>query len=113
MKVHQMKLSSNPFNKIKSGNKKIESRLFDDKRQQICIGDEIVFSENDNDNNKIHTEVIGLLRYKNFKDLFEDHSPTLFGEDTVEFLQNQIKSFYTDADESLFGVVGIRIKLID
>ena len=65
-----MKLATEPYNKIASGKKVIESRLFDDKRKQITIGDKIVFSENDKPENSVTTEVKGLLRYRTFKELF-------------------------------------------
>lgn len=110
---HHMKLSSEPFKKIASGAKVIESRLYDEKRQSINIGDKIEFSENDHPENIARTQVIGLLRYQTFKELFADHEPSLFGEESCEFLLNQIKHFYSDEDEQEFGVVGIRIALID
>ena len=108
-----MKFSSEPFEKIAKGEKVIESRLFDEKRQQILLGDEIEFSENDSPDRKVKTRVKGLLRYKSFKDLFEDHTPSLFGGESKEILLNQIKQFYSDEDEQKYGVVGIRIELID
>lgn len=107
----QMKLAKAPYDKIASGKKVIESRLFDEKRQQIAIGDQIVFSENDKPENSVTTEVKGLLRYQTFKELFADHDPSLFGEDSRDFLLTQIKQFYFDEDEQKYGVVGIRIQL--
>lgn len=113
MKVHQMKLSLVPFNKIKDGTKKIESRIYDEKRRMIEIGDIVIFSENDNEDNKVKTEVVGLLRYRNFKELFEDHNPSLFGEDSVDFLTNQINAFYKKEEQEEFGVIGLRLNKID
>lgn len=110
---YQMKLATEPFNKIASGTKLIESRLFDEKRQQISIGDQIVFSENENPENTVTTVVKGLLRYQTFKELFADHDPSLFGEDSKDFLLAQIKSFYSDEDEQKYGVVGVRLDLVD
>ena len=108
-----MKMSAEPFNKVVSGAKVIESRLYDEKRKQITINDEIEFSENDNPANKVQTRVKGLLRYQTFKDLFADHDPALFGEESKEFLLHQIKQFCSDEDEQKYGVVGIRIERID
>ena len=110
---HKMKLSSEPFEKIARGEKVIESRLFDEKRQQIMLGDEIEFSENDNPERKTRTRVKGLLRYKSFKDLFGDNEPSLFGGESKEYLLTQIQQFYSDADEQKYGVVGICIELVD
>lgn len=107
-----MKLATEPYNKIVSGDKVIESRLFDDKRQQITIGDEIIFSENDKPENKTTTIVRGLLRYQTFAELFADNEPTLFGEESTDFLLKQIKQFYSDEDEEKYGVVGLRLELI-
>ena len=108
-----MKLATEPYNNIASGKKVIESRLFDEKRQQIAIGDQIVFSENDKPENNVTTLVRGLLRYQTFKELFADHEPFLFGEKSREFLLSQIKQFYSDEDEQKYGVIGIRLQLLD
>ena len=108
-----MKLSYEPFEKVARGEKVIESRLFDEKRQQIMLGDKIEFSENDNSEQKVKTRVRGLLRYKSFQDLFTDHEPSLFGGESREALLNQIKQFYSNKDEQKYGVVGIRIELVD
>lgn len=113
MQEHQMKLATEPYNNIASGKKVIESRLFDEKRQLISIGDYIVFSENDKPENTVTTVVKGLLRYQTFRELFADHEPSLFGEESREYLLTQIKQFYSDADEKRYGVVGIRLERID
>ncbi|MEK7538237.1 MAG: ASCH domain-containing protein [Patescibacteria group bacterium] len=108
-----MKLSAEPFKKIVCKEKVIESRLYDEKRQQIAIGDEIEFSENEHPENKVRARVKGLLRYQSFADLFADHEPTLFGEKSREFLLNQISQFYSDEDQQKDGVVGFRIEVLD
>lgn len=43
--IHQMKLVDAPFELIRSGQKTIELRLNDEKRQIIKIGDFIVFTQ--------------------------------------------------------------------
>lgn len=110
---HQMKLASEPYNNIASGTKVIESRLFDEKRQQISIGDEIIFADTENQENTVTRKVSGLLQYQTFRELFADHEPSLFGEDSRDFLLTQIKSFYSDEDEQKYGVIGIRLVDID
>ena len=42
--THEMKLHASPFEMIKSGAKNIELRLFDEKRQKIKTGDDIIFT---------------------------------------------------------------------
>lgn len=109
---HQMKLSTEPFGKIVRKEKVIESRLYDKNRQQITIGDEILFSENDHPENNVKARVKGLLRYQSFEELFADHEPSLFGGESREFLLNEIKQFYSDNDEQKNGVIGLRIEVI-
>ncbi len=46
MIIHKMKLAIVPFEKIASGAKNIESRLYDEKRRQINPGDQIEFTCN-------------------------------------------------------------------
>lgn len=43
--VYQMRLRREPFEKIRSGEKTIELRLFDEKRQKLKVDDEIVLVE--------------------------------------------------------------------
>ena len=110
---HQMKVSAEPFAKIVRKEKVIESRLYDEKRRQIAIGDEIEFSENEHSENKVRACVKGLLRYQSFKDLFADHEPALFGGESREFLLNQIEQFYSYEDQQKNGVIGFRIEVLD
>ncbi|MDP3902013.1 MAG: RNA-binding protein, partial [bacterium] len=75
MTTHTMKLSGLPFEKITNGRKIVESRLYDEKRRQINIGDQIEFSCNDEPKKKVITKVKALYRYESFKDLFSDFPP--------------------------------------
>lgn len=44
---HQVKLNNSPFEKIANSTKTIELRLYDEKRQKLNVGDEIVFSNSE------------------------------------------------------------------
>lgn len=111
MTSHQLKLATEPFNAIISGNKTIESRLYDVKRQKIQIGDRIIFTNRDNSEQTVTAEVIGLLRYATFRDLFSHNNPRKFGGDNVEWLENQISEFYSIEDQKIYGVIGIEFKV--
>ena len=111
MSTHQLKLATEPFNAIISGNKTIESRLYDTKRQKIQIGDRIIFTNRDNSEQTVTAEVIGLLRYATFRDLFSHNNPRKFGGDNVEWLENQISEFYSIEDQKIYGVIGIEFKV--
>lgn len=111
MVVHQMKLTKEPFDKIVNGKKVIESRLFDEKRQTINIGDEIDFFQNDNSTKMVKTKVKALYRYDLFDNLFADFPPEYFGGTSREFLIEEISQFYPKEQQSKYGVVGIKIEL--
>ncbi len=111
MTTHQLKLAAEPFNAIISGNKTIESRLYDVKRQKIQIGDRIIFTNRDNSEQTVTAEVIGLLRYATFRDLFSHNNPRKFGGDNVEWLENQISEFYSIEDQKIYGVIGIEFRV--
>ena len=111
MTIHQLKLATEPFNAIISGNKTIESRLYDAKRQKIQIGDRIIFTNRDNSEQTVTAEVVGLLRYATFRDLFSHNNPRKFGGDNVEWLENQISEFYSIEDQKIYGVIGIEFKV--
>ena len=111
MTTHQLKLATEPFNAIISGNKTIESRLYDAKRQKIQIGDRIIFTNRDNSEQTVTAEVVGLLRYATFRDLFSHNNPRKFGGDNVEWLENQISEFYSLSDQLENGVIGIEFEI--
>jgi len=111
MTTQQLKLATEPFNAIISGNKTIESRLYDTKRQKIQIGDRIIFTNRDNSEQTVTAEVVGLLRYATFRDLFSHNNPRKFGGDNVEWLENQISEFYSIEDQKIYGVIGIEFRV--
>ena len=112
MKVHEMNLQSKYFDFIKDGTKRIELRLYDEKRQSIQIGDIIEFTKSENE--KFKAEVVGLLRYDSFADLFEDFDISILADSsmTKQELLEVLGEFYSEEKQAEFGVIGIRIKLI-
>ena len=110
MNTYLMKLTKNPFQKIMCGKKIIESRLYDEKRQKIKLGDLIEFKCTDNEESVL-TKVTGLFIHPSFSDLFSDFPPEHFGGSSNEELLNEIHQFYSPEEEKQYGVVGIRIEL--
>ena len=112
MKTHEMNLRPKYFDFMKDGTKRIELRLYDEKRSQIELGDIIEFSKSEKD--KLKAEVIGLLRYNSFKDLFEDFDISILADAsmTKDELLDALSEFYTPEKQNQFGVIGIRLKMI-
>ena len=103
---HQMKLQQSPFEKIKEGTKTIEIRLNDEKRQLLKIGDEIEFVSLQNPEQIIVTEVIEIITFSNFKELFSQLPPNEYGGG----VSSDMYKYYTQEDESRFGVLGIKLR---
>ena len=69
--LHKMNLNESPFERIKNGTKTIEFRVYDEKRQQIKIGDQIEFSKLTDLQEKLLVDVIDLFREDTFESLFK------------------------------------------
>lgn len=112
MTTHQMNLQSKYFDFIKNGTKRIELRLYDEKRQQIKLGDSIEFLKSENE--KFKAKVIGLLRYETFSDLFNDFDISVLADQsmTKQELLNVLQEFYTPEKQAQYGVLGIRLELL-
>ena len=107
-----MNLQPKYFDFIKDGTKQIELRLYDEKRQSIQLGDIIEFAKSDDE--KFKAEVVGLLRYSSFADLFEDFDISILADSsmTKQELLEVLGEFYSEEKQAEFGVIGIRIKII-
>ena len=112
---HSMKLLESPYNKIASGKKIIEIRLFDDKRKNLNVGDVIEFSKLPDLKDKIKVKIIDLLRYDSFKNLINDFGMEHYGYSKdypiTDFLKS-VYEIYSKEEEQKYGVLGIKIMLI-
>ena len=111
---HNMKLFSSPFEMIKSGKKTIELRLFDEKRQQMKVGDTIVFT-NTATGEQLRTKVKNLHRFASFETLYQV-LPLLqcgYTEEDVETAHpDDMLAYYSAEEQEKYGVVGIELTII-
>jgi len=109
--VHKMKLNSTPFEMIKSGEKTIELRLFDEKRQKIKVGDKIVFT--DNTTGETHnTTVVKLHRFNTFNELYKSLPLLKCGyttENVDKATPSDMEQYYSVEEQEKYGVVGIEL----
>lgn len=104
-----MKLHPVPFDKIAEGKKKIELRLFDEKRQKISVGDSLVFRNTEN-RDLITATVKALYTFPDFTALYKALSPTLLGyEDNEAAKPLDMERYYKEEDVNKYGVVGIEL----
>ena len=112
--THCMKLQAEPFEMIKSGQKTIEMRLFDEKRRRITFGDTIVFSHAEN-GEELCCKVSALHWFPSFAALYEA-LPLLscgYTEKTVrDASPEDMTRYYSKEDEVRYGVLGIGIELL-
>lgn len=109
--IHKMKLQKGPFEAIKSGLKRIEMRLFDEKRQLVKVGDEIEFTLFDG-TDTIYCIVEELKQFDNFSQLYSHYDKGMLGyaKDQVACPQDMAQ-YYNNDEIKKYGVVGIEIKL--
>ena len=112
MNTHTLHMDYEPFAALAAGTKTIESRLYDEKRRRIEIGDTLVFVNRAN-NREVDAKVVSLLRYQTFHELFTHNDIAKFGHSSVEWLENQIGTFYSFEDQEQYGVLGIEFSLMN
>ena len=112
--LYEMKLQPEYFDFILNGTKRIEIRLNDEKRQNIKLGDKIKFLKEPDLNESFEAQVIGLLRYNSFEEMFKDYDISILSDKsmTKEELISVLEQFYTKEKQEKYGVLGIRIELI-
>ena len=106
--LHKMKLNESPFERIKNGTKTIEFRLYDEKRQQIKVGDQIEFSKLPNLQEKLLVDVVELYREDTFENLFRK----LYNdEQEITRKTKAMYEIYSPEKEQQYGILGIKIKI--
>ena len=111
-----MKLNTEPFDMIASKQKSIELRLYDDKRRQIKIGDQIQFKNSEDVDNFINTQVVDLHVFDSFEELYQS-LPLLKCGYTPQNLHlakpSDMEKYYSKDEQRKYQVVGIEIILSD
>lgn len=111
--IHKMRLSINPFTKIQSGKKTVESRVLDEKRKLFSVGDEIVITLVSDESKIVKVKIVNLFKCKTFSELLDTVPLTLFGGDSREDLVTEFYSFYSKEEETACGVLGIEVQCIN
>ena len=108
--LHAMNLQRSPFLSIKSGRKRIEMRLYDDKRKMVKVGDMVEFTDVTTQE-KLVCEVINLHIYPTFDELYQNHDKISIG-----YMENETAdpkdmfAYYPQEEINKYGVVGIEVK---
>ena len=106
--LHKMKLNESPFERIKNGAKTIEFRLYDEKRQQIKVGDKIEFSKLPDLQEKLEVDVMELYKEESFEKLFRK---IYSNDEEIEQKTQRMYKIYSPEKEQQYGVLGIKVKI--
>lgn len=112
--VFKMKLHEEPFAQVVKGQKCIELRLLNPKRQMLKDNDEIVFTNTADGTQSVHVRITALHKFSSFEELY-DSLPL----EKCEYDAESIKTaHYTDMgkyypSQKGFNVVGIEFEIID
>lgn len=112
---HYMKLKPNPFMSIAMDQKTIELRLYDEKRQALKVGDQILFTRIPKIDYALLVEITHLHLFPSFKELYNtlDLRKCGYTEETVQSATpHDMGKYYSPEEQARFGVVGIEFKRI-
>lgn len=112
--IHEMKLQPEYYDYILKGTKRIEIRLFDEKRRKIKIDDTIRFLKEPKLNESFNVKVIDLSRFNNFEEMFEKFDISVLADKSItkDELIKKLEQFYTKEKQMQYGVLGIKIELL-
>lgn len=115
MNIHYMKLHAQPYEMIASGEKTIELRLNDEKRQKLQVGNVIEFSKSKAPDETMQAQVIALHHFPDFAALY-----TVLPLDKCGYTPEELPTaspadmdaYYSPEEQKKFGVLGIELRLL-
>ena len=110
--THHMKLNPRPFAMMQSGQKTIELRLLDEKRQKIKVGDRIIFT-NIETGETLHRTVVKLHLFDSFEALYSALPLLKCGytaENVDKAHHSDVEAYFSTEKQRKYGVVGIELQ---
>ena len=107
-----MSLHPEYYEMVRSGEKDIELRLYDEKRRRMRNGDMLLIYNAQNRNDYIRAKIVCLHIAKSFADLATKISMPRTGFASLNALMSAIEKFYDTEMESKYGIVGIELEVI-
>ncbi|MBP7928293.1 hypothetical protein KAZ57_04040 [Patescibacteria group bacterium] len=111
---HAMKLNPSAFEGIRTEKQKYETRLFDEKRRSITLGDTIVFAKLPELKESIELTVTNIITARDFEELFQKFDPKEANwptEYTHIDCANAMLKYYSHEDQLKHGVVAFELHL--
>ncbi|WP_156010025.1 ASCH domain-containing protein [Streptococcus ruminantium] len=114
--IHEMLLAPKPFEMMKSGQKSIELRLYDEKRKRLAIGDHIRFYCTENRAQTLLTEVLVIRVFDNFTQLYKELDLLSCGytkSNVGTAKPEDMEVYYSLEQLETYGAVGIEVRVVD
>lgn len=108
-----MSLRPEYYEMVRSGEKDIELRLYDEKRRRMRNGDMLLIYNSQNRNDYIRAKIVHLHIARSFADLATKISMPRTGFASLNALMSAISKFYDAEIESKYGIVGIELEITD
>ena len=107
-----MKLDAAPFAAIRCGEKTIEMRLYDERRRNIKVGDEICVTNRES-GEELYVRVTSCNVFPSFDDLYRAYSKEAIGYRSDETASpRDMEKYYSPEDIEKYGAFAIGIELI-
>ena len=112
---HKMILNPKYYNYILKGTKRIELRLYNEKRKNIKVNDEIEFLKEPQLEESFKAKVLELIKYDSFNKLIDNYDISQLADknSSKEELIKDLEKFYPKEEQKKYGVIGIKIELIN
>ena len=110
-----MRLKDDIFDLVKYGTKRVELRLYDEKRKQIKENDIISFSKVSDENKKIYAKVLKIDIYDSFNELINNYAleEMYFKDSSKEELTKLFNSIYSKDEQDTYKVCAIRFEKME
>lgn len=115
MAEHSLKLNEKYYNYILHGTKRIELRLNDEKRQNMKIGDVLTFYKQPLLEESFKTKITDLIYFDSFNDAISNLPFELIADkdDNKGNLLNDLNIIYSKEKQESYGVIGIKLELLN
>ena len=113
-KMFDLRLDEDIFEIVKNGTKRVEIRLYDEKRKNIKNGDTLTFIKRPLLEEKIDARITGLHRFKNIEELLNKYEmKEIYIEDfdKTEFIK-LLSRFYSKEEQEKYGFVAIEFEVL-
>lgn len=110
--TYEMNLNPEPFEAIRSGQKNVEMRLNDERRQPIRKGDFIRFTHTESGQTLL-VRVLDKLVYADFTELYAHHDKTTIGYTADDVADpDDMLAYYTEEKIRKYGALAIVVELV-